>query len=126
MRGFIRCAGRFCGCRGRRDDRVWRALREFKREIEGRQNGKIVITASLVQPDWVEIAVRDDGLGIAQSHLDKVFDPFFTTKLGRGGSGLGLNIVYNLVTTSLGGRVQVVSTPGEGACFTLNLPLRVA
>ncbi len=94
--------------------------------FEGRQNGKIVITASLVQPDWVEIAVRDDGLGIAQSHLDKVFDPFFTTKLGRGGSGLGLNIVYNLVTTSLGGRVQVVSTPGEGACFTLNLPLRVA
>ncbi len=94
--------------------------------FEGRQSGKITITAILAQPGWIDIAVRDDGLGIAQSHLDKVFDPFFTTKLGRGGSGLGLNIVYNLVTTSLSGRVQVASTPGEGACFTLALPLRVA
>jgi signal transduction histidine kinase len=94
--------------------------------FEGRQNGKIVITATLTQPGWVDIAVRDDGLGIPQAHLDKVFDPFFTTKLGKGGSGLGLNIVYNLVTTSLGGRVQVVSTSGQGACFTLSLPLRVA
>ena len=94
--------------------------------FEGRQNGKIVITATLTQPGWVDIAVGDDGLGIAQAHLDKVFDPFFTTKLGKGGSGLGLNIVYNLVTTTLCGRIQVVSTPGEGACFRLSLPLRVA
>ena len=70
--------------------------------------------------------MRDDGLGIALTHLDKVFDPFFTTKLGKGGSGLGLNIVYNLVTTTLGGRIQVVSAPGQGACFTICLPLRAA
>ena len=94
--------------------------------FEGRENGKITISATLAFPGWVNIAVQDDGLGIAQAHLDKVFDPFFTTKLGRGGSGLGLNIVYNLVTTSLGGRIEVVSAPGEGACFTLTLPLRVA
>ena len=94
--------------------------------FDGRQTGKIVITATLTQPGWVDIAVRDDGLGIALTHLDKVFDPFFTTKLGKGGSGLGLNIVYNLVTTTLGGRIQVVSTPGNGACFTLALPLRAA
>ncbi|MBC7619943.1 MAG: HAMP domain-containing histidine kinase, partial [Candidatus Saccharibacteria bacterium] len=94
--------------------------------FEGRQHGKIVITATVNQPGWVDISVSDDGCGIAQAHLDKVFDPFFTTKLGRGGSGLGLNIVYNLVTTSLGGRIQVMSPPGAGACFTLTLPLRVA
>ena len=94
--------------------------------FDGRQHGKIVITATVNQPGWVDIAVSDDGCGIALAHLDKVFDPFFTTKLGTGGSGLGLNIVYNLVTTSLGGRIQVMSPPGAGACFTLTLPLRVA
>ncbi len=94
--------------------------------FEGRQSGKIVITAVLTQPGWVDITVQDDGQGIPISHLDKVFDPFFTTKLGKGGSGLGLNIVYKLVTTSLSGRIQVTSPPGQGACFTLSLPLRVA
>ena len=94
--------------------------------FDGRLNGKIVITATSIQAGWVVIAVRDDGLGIASAHLDKVFDPFFTTKLGKGGSGLGLNIVYNLVTTTLAGRIQVESAPGSGACFTLALPLRTA
>ncbi len=94
--------------------------------FEGRQNGKITITAMLTLPGWVDITVKDDGQGIPAAHLEKVFDPFFTTKLGKGGSGLGLNIVYNLVTTSLGGRIQVSSVPGQGACFTLSLPLRMA
>ena len=80
----------------------------------------------LTLPGWVDITVKDDGQGIPAAHLEKVFDPFFTTKLGKGGSGLGLNIVYNLVTTSLGGRIQVSSVPGQGACFTLSLPLRMA
>jgi len=57
---------------------------------------------------------RIDGCGIAQAHLARVFDPFFTTKLGQGGSGLGLNIVYNLVTKTLGGTIHVASSPGEG------------
>jgi signal transduction histidine kinase len=71
----------------------------------------------------VELTVKDDGAGIAQAHIAKVFDPFFTTKLGQGGSGLGLNIVYNLITKSLGGTVRVVSEPGKGAAFILLLPL---
>ena len=94
--------------------------------FEGRQHGMISIAAQLAQPGWVEITVADNGIGIPAAHLDKVFDPFFTTKLGKGGSGLGLNIVYNLVNTSLGGRIQVVSEPGTGARFVLLLPLRVA
>ena len=98
---------------------------QLRPAFEGRPSGKIYITAHVVQPGWVDITVRDDGVGIPQAHLDKVFDPFFTTKLGKGGSGLGLNIVYNLVTTTLGGRVQVSSTPGEGACFYLSLPLQM-
>ena len=43
-----------------------------------------------------------------------MFDPFFTTRRGQGGSGLGMHIVYNLVTQSLGGRIRVDSVPGQG------------
>ena len=49
-------------------------------------------------------------------------DPF-ATRLGQGGSGLGLNIVHNIVFGVLGGRIIAESTPGEGSCFTLTLPL---
>lgn len=92
--------------------------------FEGRDHGRILIGARPLPHDWVEITVSDDGVGIAAEHLAKVFDPFFTTKFGKGGSGLGLNIVYNLVTTTLGGRIKVESVRGQGARFTLSLPLR--
>jgi len=52
-----------------------------------------------------------------------VFDPFFTTRLGQGGSGLGLNIVHNIVTQLLGGRIVAQSLPGCGATFRAVLPL---
>jgi two-component system NtrC family sensor kinase len=52
-----------------------------------------------------------------------VFDPFFTTRLGQGGSGLGLNIVHNIVTNLLGGSIVVTSAPGQGTRFTAKLPL---
>mgnify|MGYP002134307444 CR=1 FL=1 len=68
------------------------------------------------------ISVEDDGVGIAPEILPKIFDPFFTTRLGAGGSGLGLHIVYNLVTRVLGGRLNVTSEPGHGTCFILHLP----
>ena len=73
--------------------------------------------------DAVQVQVRDYGRGIPPESLAKVFDPFFTTRLGQGGSGLGLSIVYGLVTRTLGGRVSVDSVPGQGATFTLVLPV---
>lgn len=91
--------------------------------FDGRENGRITIAARRKGDACVEITVSDDGVGIAAEHLPKVFDPFFTTKFGKGGSGLGLNIVYNLATTNLGGRVCVESQVGKGTCFTLDLPL---
>lgn len=72
---------------------------------------------------WVEITLRDDGIGIPSSNLTRIFDPFFTTKLGAGGSGLGLNITHNIVSGILGGRVRVQSAVGTGTTFTLTLPL---
>lgn len=91
--------------------------------FENKPHGTVTITAILQDEHHVCMTVQDDGDGIAPAHLNRVFDPFFTTKLGKGGSGLGLHIVYNLVQDLLGGRIQVDNTPGSGACFTLLLPL---
>ena len=93
--------------------------------FEGQDNGLITIAARRKGDDWVEITVQDNGRGIPPEHLGRIFDPFFTTKFGKGGSGLGLNIVYNLASTALGGRIRVDSPPGQGACFTLDLPLNL-
>jgi signal transduction histidine kinase len=92
--------------------------------FEGRPPGIIELHATMLDNDHVQLIVHDNGVGIPAMHLPKVFDPFFTTKLGRGGSGLGLNIVYNLVNNTLGGTIRVESVPGEGASFLLTLPLR--
>ena len=70
----------------------------------------------------VRIVFEDNGGGIEEQHLSRIFDPFFTTKLGRGGSGLGLSISYNIVTALLGGVINVNSSRA-GTCFTLVLPL---
>ena len=72
--------------------------------------------------EWIEMSVRDDGKGIAPELLDKVFDPFVTTRRGQGGTGLGLNIVFNLVAQRFGGSIGVSSTPGQGARFVLRIP----
>jgi len=93
--------------------------------FEGLENGEIVISADTVGSDSVAISVHDNGLGIAPENMGKIYDPFFTTKLGRGGSGLGLNIVYNIVYGLLGGRIDVTSSLGEGTSFILTLPVRV-
>lgn len=94
--------------------------------FEGRNGGKIRIVASQVTPEWVSIGFSDDGCGIPQDNLGRIFDPFFTTKMGKGGSGLGLSISYNIVTQFLGGHIAVASAPGQGTTFTLDLPLVVA
>ncbi len=87
-----------------------------------RLHGHIQIDAKLLAGDQVQVIVRDDGKGIAEESIGKIFDPFFTTRLGQGGSGLGLTIVHNLVTAMLCGRIEVASTLGKGAQFTLTFP----
>lgn len=91
--------------------------------FEGRQQGTVRITAETVSDEWLELTVKDDGVGIPAANIGRIFDPFFTTKLGAGGSGLGLNITHNIVTGILGGRIRVQSQPGVGTTFVLTLPL---
>jgi signal transduction histidine kinase len=71
----------------------------------------------------VELRISDDGIGVPPENLHRIFDPFFTTKLGTGGCGLGLSISHNLVTSVLGGKIQVESNMATGTVFTLGLPL---
>lgn len=69
--------------------------------------------------DAIGLDVRDDGRGMDAHERSRVFDPFFTTRRGEGGSGLGLHIVYNLVTQSLGGSIHCESAPDHGTCFSI-------
>ena len=91
--------------------------------FDGSEGGHMRLAATLsASGDFVELRFADDGHGMDAEHRKRIFDPFFTTRLGRGGSGLGLNIVYNLVTGLLGGHIEVASTPGQGTEFVVTLP----
>jgi signal transduction histidine kinase len=87
---------------------------------EGHKGGGIRVDGKAVD-SMVELAVRDDGVGIAPEDVARIFEPFYTTK-GRGkGTGLGLAICRELAG-ALGGRIEVESAPGRGSTFTLRLP----
>jgi len=75
------------------------------------------------QDNQVILQYSDNGCGISPEHLDKVYEPFFTTARHQGGTGLGLNIVYNIVTQSLQGTIEIQSQKGEGTTFIIILPL---
>ncbi|KAF0224974.1 MAG: Signal transduction histidine [Rhodospirillaceae bacterium] len=87
------------------------------------QHGRLSITAQVDSDDMVRLVYADDGKGIAEEHRTRIFDPFFTTRRGSGGSGLGLHIVFNLVTGPLGGQVQLESAGQDGGTgFVLSFP----
>nr|WP_315395139.1 CHASE domain-containing protein [uncultured Duganella sp.] len=91
--------------------------------FDGRECGAVTIAARRAGAGMVTLEFRDDGVGMTAGTLHKVFDPFFTTKLGQGGSGLGMNIVYNIVTGVLRGSIRVDSEAGKGTCVTIELPV---
>jgi len=88
------------------------------------RHGTVTIQAQRHGPDGLRLSVSDNGAGIAPEHLDRVFEPFFTTRLGQGGSGLGMHLLYNLVTGILGGRVSIKSTLGQGTTVHIEVPLK--
>ncbi|MCV2362743.1 sensor histidine kinase [Paucibacter sp. DJ1R-11] len=90
--------------------------------FDERTGGRIEIKLKSADAQSVVITVSDNGCGIPPAHLDQVFKPFFTTRFGKGGSGLGLHLVYNLVRNVLGGQIELHSEQGKGTCLTLTLP----
>lgn len=90
--------------------------------FENIEEGKIEIKGH-IEGNYLIIEFIDNGVGISKENIKKIFDPFFTTKRGSGGSGLGLNLVYNLVTTKLNGNITCKSVLNEGTTFTIKIPL---
>ena len=92
--------------------------------FEHTDHGTMLIDVT-IQPDERRLALhyRDNGRGMAEEERQKIFEPFFTTKRSQGGTGLGLHIVYNLVTRRLNGTIRCESAPNEGASFLIEMPL---
>ena len=84
--------------------------------------GTIRIDARPRGSDDIEIIFADDGAGMSADVMRQAFDPFFTTRRNEGGTGLGLHIVYNLVTQQMGGRMMLESKPGQGTTFRIIMP----
>ena len=93
-----------------------------KHGLDGCSEGNILISGKIENKNIV-LTIKDDGLGIPKDIIANIFDPFFTTKLGQGGSGLGLNITYNIVNSLLGGSIKVESEEGNGTCFIIDIPI---
>jgi len=86
------------------------------------QDGEIRING-FFDNDKLVIIYKDNGKGMSQEVIDKIYEPFFTTNRANGGSGLGMNIVYTLVTAKLKGSITIHSKPGEGAEFIIKIPV---
>lgn len=80
-------------------------------------------TRIVVPGDWIEISVKDNGNGIPNSIREKIMQPFFTTKPTGEGTGLGLSLSYDIVVKGHGGKIDVTGFEGEGATFTIALPV---
>jgi signal transduction histidine kinase len=88
---------------------------------------RVDISAAVEAGDWVTLKITDNSRGIAEHVIPHIFEPFFTTKRGAGGTGLGMHIVYNLVTQRLGGQITVTSVAGlendgHGTTFVVKVP----
>ncbi|AOZ02737.1 histidine kinase [Cupriavidus sp. USMAHM13] len=84
--------------------------------------GTIRIAARHDEDDGIALSHADDGCGIPRALHEKIFEPFYTSRRGQGGSGLGLHLVYNLVTQRLGGTIAVAERAGGGVEFTVRMP----
>ncbi len=89
--------------------------------LDGIEEGKIWIEAE-VDGDSLLLRYRDNGRGMDESVRARIFDPFFTTKRQEGGSGLGMHLVYNLITQLLKGSIECRSGHGEGVEFLIAMP----
>nr|WP_314901010.1 HAMP domain-containing sensor histidine kinase [uncultured Deefgea sp.] len=91
--------------------------------FEGKSNGLMKIELTQGAAGKLILDYRDDGNGMDENTQKHIFDPFFTTKMGRGGSGLGMNIVYNLITQQLKGSIEIHSQPNQGVHFHCVFPV---
>lgn len=86
------------------------------------KKGNITITTSKINSKWVEVSLKDTGVGIPIENLNRIFEPFFTTKPPGKGTGIGLSTCYNIIKNH-GGEISVTSEVGKGSTFIVRLPI---
>ena len=91
--------------------------------FENIEEGTIDIRAEMVSSSKLKLVYTDNGKGISPEIRKRIFDPFVTTKRGQGGSGLGMHLVYNLVTQALNGSISITSEEGKGVEFVIIFPV---
>lgn len=94
-------------------------VNSVKHGFAKRQAGLITIGVTEINPTEFLLDYRDNGKGISKENIPKIFDPFFTTQRAEGGTGLGLNITYNIITNALAGSIVCYSKEGEGVQFVI-------
>ncbi|MBD2195081.1 HAMP domain-containing histidine kinase [Calothrix anomala FACHB-343] len=87
------------------------------------QPSQITIRTSVIDSQWVEIAIADNGVGIPENIQQRIFDPFFTTKPVGKGTGMGMSISYQIITEKHRGKLTCFSTLGEGTEFVIQIPI---
>lgn len=99
-------------------------INSIRHGFKGRDNGNITIDIK-IEDNKLNIVYMDNGIGISEENLPQIFDPFFTTNREDGGSGLGLNIIYNIITNNLKGTISCNSKINEGVIFRIELPFDI-
>ncbi len=90
--------------------------------LSARGEGAIEINADFDKSRNLKLRFADNGVGVPEEKLKQILEPFYTTRRGTGGSGLGLNIVHNIVVHKLGGKLSISSPKGSGLVFDFTLP----
>ncbi|HLO88097.1 MAG TPA: AAA family ATPase [Nostocaceae cyanobacterium] len=103
------------------------ALQEREQQLSVQERkanpSQIIIGTQVINDDWVIISIKDNALGIPTEIKQRIFDPFFTTKPVGEGTGLGLSISYQIVVEQHRGKLECISTPGQGTEFLIEIPI---
>jgi len=100
-------------------------LNSVNHAFSEQSSAQISLSFSLVDENVVFV-YKDNGCGVDKSLHQKIFEPFFTSRRGEGGSGLGLNLVFNLIHQKLAGQLSFESELGEGVTFTFTIPQKLS
>jgi predicted ATPase/signal transduction histidine kinase len=85
----------------------------------------IMIRTQIINNNWVQISIKDNGMGMNSEVRQRIFDPFFTTKPVGEGTGLGLSISYQIIVDKHGGKLDCISAPEKGTEFIIEIPIKL-
>ena len=86
------------------------------------QPSQITIRTAVIDSQWVQVAIADNGGGMTPQTQQQIFNPFFTTKPVGKGTGMGMSISYQIITEKHGGKLECFSPLGQGTEFVIQIP----